>query len=199
MEAAGTAYPASLTLDAPEKVANWRPLVHWLLAIPHIVVMYALGIVSEVVGVVSWFAVLFTGKLPEGLAGVQCMCQRYNTRVVTYIAFMHEDYPPFAFGSTSADPGDFPRVRVDYQPALEERNRLTVFFRLLLAIPHFIVIAVLGIGAFICGIIAFFAVLFTGRWPEGLRTYVLGVMRWSMRAQAYLFLLTDEYPPFRLD
>ena len=58
-------YPATFTFDPPEKVANWRPLVNWLLAIPHYIVLYVLQIVSRVVGVISWFAIVFTGKLPE--------------------------------------------------------------------------------------------------------------------------------------
>jgi hypothetical protein len=198
MEAAGSTYPASFTLDAPDKIANWRPLVHWILAIPHYVVLYALNIVSEVVGLVSWFAILFTGKLPEGLAGVQCMCQRYMERVGAYVGFLHEDYPPFSFATTAADPGDT-RMRVDYQPALEGRNRLTVFFRFLLILPHAFLLLVIYIGALFCYLIAGFAVLFTGRWPEGLRTFVLGVFRWTVRANAYFWLLTDEYPPFSLD
>jgi hypothetical protein len=199
MQASSASYPASYSVDTPEKIANWRPLVQWLLAIPHFVVAYVLNIVSSVVGIISWFAILFTGRLPEGLAGVQCLCLRYGTRAGTYAAFLHDSYPPFTFDTTAADPGDLAPVRVDFQPALEGRNRLTTFFRLLLVIPHLIVMVFLIIGAIISLIIAFFAVLFTGRWPEGLRNFVVGVGRWQVRVQAYQYLLTDEYPPFSLD
>ena len=193
------AYPASLTLDAPERVANWRPLVHWLLAIPHMVVLYALNLLAEITAVVSWFVILFTGKDLEGLQGMRVLQMRYTMRTYTYIAFLVEEYPPFTFATTGADPGDVPRVRVDLTPQVEDRNRLTAFFRIILVIPHAIVVALLALGAVVCTLIAVFAVLFTGRWPEGLRDFVVKTMRWSLRVQAYLFLLTDEYPPFSLD
>jgi hypothetical protein len=192
-------YPATFTFDPPEKIANWRPLVNWLLAIPHFIVLYGLNLVSQVVAFVSWFAIVFTGQLPEGLANVQVMCLRYSTRTYTYAAFLREEYPPFTFATTPSDPGDDPRVRVDIVPQLDNRNRVTVFFRIILAIPQFIVLAVLGIGAVIAVIIGFFAVLFTGTWPPGLRDFVIKVMRWSLRVQAYFNLLTDVYPPFALD
>jgi hypothetical protein len=192
-------YPATFTFDPPEKIANWRPLVNWLLAIPHFIVLYGLNLVSEVVSFISWFAIVFTGKLPEGLASVQVMCLRYSTRASTYAGFLREEYPPFTFATTAADPGDDPRVRVDVVPQLDNRNRLTVFFRIILAIPHFVVVAVLAIAAFVALVIAFFAVLFTGAWPPGLRDFVIKVMRYGVRFQAYLCLLTDVYPPFALD
>jgi hypothetical protein len=196
----GTAgYPATFTFDPPEKVANWRPLVNWLLAIPHFVILYVLRMVSNVVGVISWFVILFTGALPEGLANVQAMYFRYSIRVSTYVAFMREEYPPFSFQTTPSDPGDDPRVRVDIQPQLTDRNRLTAFFRIILAIPQFIVVVVLGIAAAVVTFIALFAVLFTGRWPEGMRDFVIKVQRWSLRVQVYAMLLTDVYPPFALD
>lgn len=190
------AYPATFAFDAPERVANWRPLVHWLLAIPHMVILYVLGIVSEVLAVISWFAILFTGRLPEGLANFQALYLRYTVRVATFEGFVREEYPPFSFATTAADPGDDPRVRVDIAPELENRNRLTVAFRLILAIPHLFVLAFLGVALFVVAVIAFFAVLFTGRWPAGLRDFALGVGRWWLRANAYFLLLTDRYPPF---
>jgi hypothetical protein len=192
-------YPATFTFDPPEKIANWRPLVHWLLAIPHFVVLYVLGLVSNIVGLVSWIVILFTGALPEGLANVQVLYIRYSTRVFTYYAFMREEYPPFTFDMTPADPGDDPRVRVDITPELTNRNRLTVAFRIILVIPQILVLFVLWLGGSIAVLIAFFAVLFTGQWPPGLRDFVIKAMRWSQRVQTYGLLLTDVYPPFTLD
>jgi hypothetical protein len=191
-------YPATFTFDPPEHIANWRPLVHWLLAIPHLVIVQVLGYVSEIIAFISWFAILFTGRLPAGLANFQAMYLRYYLRTATYAGFLREEYPPFGFATTAADPGDDPRVQVGFVPELEDRNRLTVAFRLILAIPQLIVLAALTVALFVVGVIAFFAVLFTGRWPEGLRDFALGVGRWFLRVQAYLVLLTDEYPPFSL-
>jgi hypothetical protein len=195
----GAPYPASFTLDPPERIANWRPLVHWLLAIPHMVILYVISFVAQVVGFISWLAILFTGKLPEGMAGVQMLYLRYTARVYAYAGFLVEEYPPFTFATTAEDPGDAGPLRVEFQPALEGRNRLTTFFRLLLAIPHLVVLAIVFLGVAICWVIAFFAVLFTGRWPAGLRDFVVGALRWNLRANAYVFLLTDEYPPFSLE
>src|SRR5882672_8015144 len=162
MQAASAPYPATFTFDPPEKIANWRPLVNWLLAIPHFVVLYALGILSEVIGLVSWFVILFTGALPEGLANLQVMYMRYSTRTALFAGFLKEEYPPFTFSTTPADPGDDSRVRVEITPQLTNRNRLTTAFRIILVIPHVIVLLVLFLGAAISVLIAFFAVLFTG-------------------------------------
>jgi hypothetical protein len=113
--------------------------------------------------------------------------------------FLYDPYPPFTFATTAADPGDLPGMRIDYAPAIEGRNRVTTFFRFLLVIPHLIAVAVLFIGVAVCVLIGFFAVLFTGAWPEGLRGFIVKVMGWNVRLMAYMYLLTDEYPPFSLD
>jgi hypothetical protein len=143
--------------------------------------------------------VLFTGRLSAGLANFQAMYLRYSLRTATYFGFLREEYPPVSFTTSPTDPGDDRRVGVELVLQLEGRNRWTVAFRLILVIPQVIVLAVLGVALFVVGVIAFFAVLFTGRWPAGLRDFALGVGRWWLRIQAYLVLLTDEYPPFTLD
>jgi hypothetical protein len=194
-----TLYPATFVFDPPPRVANWRPVVNWLLAIPHFVILYALRVLSQVIAVISWFVILFTGSLPESFANIQAMYLRYELRTNTFALFMREEYPPFAFEMTPADSGQDPRVRVEFSPQLTNRNRLTVGFRIILIIPHLIAIAVLIIVATVVSVIAFFAVIFTGRWPEGMRDLVLNVMRWYLRVQSYHLLLTDEYPPFSLN
>jgi len=199
MEPGATPYPIALAVDPPPTIARWRPFVHWLLAFPHFVVLYLLGLVAGVCSVVAWFVILFTGNLPDGLANVQALYLRYSQRVGTYVLFVREEYPPFAFDVVVSDPGDDPRVRVDVVPQLTDRNRLTVFFRSLMVLPHAIVLAFLAIGLSIVSVIAAFAVLFTGRWPQGMLDYALGVLRWGNRLSGYQNLLTDEYPPFSLD
>src|SRR4029077_3007754 len=131
METNSVPYPATFTFDPPEKVANWRPLVNWILAIPHWVVLYFLNIVSEAISILSWLVILFTGKLPSGFANFQVLYLRYSTRTAVFAVFMREEYPPFTFDMTPTDPGDDPRLRVDVVPQLENRNRLTVAFRLI--------------------------------------------------------------------
>jgi Domain of unknown function (DUF4389) len=108
--------------------------------------------------------------------------------------------PPGSLVATApADPGSYPPDRTGFVPELENRNRLTVGFRIILVIPQAIVLAILVVAAFVALVIAFFAVLFTGRWPAGLRSFVVGVMRWGTRVSAYFLLLTDKYPPFSLE
>jgi hypothetical protein len=191
-------YPATLTYDPPAKIANWRPLVQWLLAIPHYVVLYVLRIVAEVLAVVGWFIILFTGRLPDGIANFQAMYLRYQARTFTYAGFLQEEYPPFAFDMASPDPGGYPRVRIEVRSELEDRNRLTVAFRIILAIPQLIVLAVLLLAQFVVFVIGFFAVLFTGKWPVGLQQFAINVFQYQLRVEAYLFLVVDEYPPFAL-
>jgi Domain of unknown function (DUF4389) len=193
------AYPATFEVDRPDRITNWKPLVQWLLAIPHLLVLNALNALSEAVAVISWFVIVFTGRLPEGLASAQHLAIRYQNRVTSYSAFLREEYPPFVFGTTAADAGEYPPVRTSFEPQYEDRNRVTVGFRLILVIPHVLVLVLLFVAALVCVIINVFAVLFTGHWIEGMRDFVAGVIRWSTRVSAYLLLLTDEYPPFSLD
>lgn len=190
-------YPVDLRLDAPPEVANWRPLVQWILAIPHLVIANVLGQVAGALAVVSWFIILFTGRLPGGIAQFQCMVLRYETRANSYAFWLRQTYPPFEFDMTTADPGT-DAIRVDITPKLEDRNRLTVGLRFLWIIPIAIFSALVSFAMFFALIAAFFVVLFTGRWPEGLRRFVVGATRLSTRVNAYGRLLIDEYPPFSL-
>jgi hypothetical protein len=188
-----------LAVDASSEVTRWKPLVQWLLAIPHLVILYALRTAAQAIGIVSWFWILATGTLPAGLASFQAMYLRYGARTYAYVGFLHEDYPPFAFVATPEDPGDEGHVRFDVEPRLEGRNRLTVFFRVVLVIPHALVLALLGLALAVVMLVAAVAVLVTGRWPGGLQPFVVAVARWSLRVDAYLLLLVDDYPPFAFD
>ena len=192
------AYPASISVETPERVANWRPLLQWIMALPHLILAGVLGYVSQVVAIISWFVVVFTGRLPAGLASFQVLTLRYNARANAYAGFLHDAYPPFAFDTSDDDPGGTP-VNVRFQPQLEDRNRLTVALRLIIVIPAGLFSFVIGFIAWICHIIGFFAVLFTGRWPAALRGWIVSALGVGLRLNAYFLLLTDEYPPFSLD
>jgi hypothetical protein len=193
------AYPATYEVDDADHITNWKPLVQWILALPHWLVANALSGLSQIVAIISWFAIVFTGRLPEGLAAAQHLYVRYNNRAVTYGAFLREEYPPFAFGTTAADDGAYPPSRTAFRPQFDDRNRLTVGFRWILVIPHLIVLAFLGLAALIVALVWVFVILFTGTWSQGVRDFIVGVIRWSTRVNAYMLLLTDEYPPFSLD
>ncbi len=191
-------YPATIDVQTPDRLANWRPLVQWLLALPHLIIAWALEYVTGALAVVSWFVILFTGRLPAGLANFQIMILRYTTRAQLYGGFLHADYPPFDFTVAAEDPGGSP-VTLEVQPALEDRNRLTVGLRFLWIIPaalYAFLVAIVGIIAWFLG---FFAVLFTGRWPDALHSWVMKTVRVFTRLSAYALLLTDEYPPFSTD
>jgi hypothetical protein len=135
--------------------------------------------------------------MPEGLFGFNAMVLRYQWRVGSYVMFMREDYPEFAFPTEEQDPATEPaRLSVESAAKL---SRGLIFVKWLLAIPHYIVLFVLYIAVYVVVIIAFFVVIFTGSWPAGMRDFVVGVMRWSARVNAYILLMTDQYPPFSLD
>jgi len=189
-------YPVTFTFDSPGAIARWRPLVHWLLVIPHIIVLYVLNLVAGVLVFVAWIVGVITGKIPEGIQGIIVAAVRYQARVVTYELFLRPEYPPFAWDTAFADPGTDPRTRVDVVPAVEGRSRLTIFFRGLLMIPHMIVLLFLAIALYVVALIGWFAVIILGRWPSGLESFVVGFLRWTTRFSGYANLLTDEYPPF---
>ena len=196
MEPTAVEYPVRLELNRDFEVERWRPLVNWLLAIPQLIVVYVLGIVFEVLALIAFFTVLFTKRIPTGIFGVMAMYQRYSWRVNSFALFMRNEYPPFTFETTASDPGTDPAVFSIEEPA--ELNRWLPLVKWLLAIPHYIVLIFLFLAVAVVKLITFFAVIFTGRYPEGMRDFVVGVFRWSVRVQSYVFFMTDVYPPFSL-
>lgn len=192
-----SAFPLQLSIEAPDHVARWRPLVHWLLAIPHLFVLYVLQGVASILTIVSFFAVLFTRRVPEGIYDFVVMTHRYQWRVFSYVLWLREPYPPFEFDLVEQDPGTDPATLSMNPPV--ELNRWLPLIKWLLIIPQLFVLVFISIALYVVWVIAFFAVIFTGRWPEGMRTFAIGVARWSMRVSIYTYLLTDVYPPFSLD
>ncbi|MDG2111230.1 MAG: DUF4389 domain-containing protein [Actinomycetota bacterium] len=192
-----TTFPMQFAVPDDNKVANWRPLAHWAMAIPHLIVAYVVSAVAAIVAFVAWFAILFTGRMPEGMANLIVMMLRYNARAGGYLLGLSETYPPFTFDTVGEDPGDYD-ITLSVQSALEDRNRVTVLFRIIMMIPLVIVGYVWEIIAAIVAIVAWFAVLFTGVYPEGLRRITVGFMRFYNRMSVYGMLLTDEYPSFSL-
>jgi hypothetical protein len=190
-------YPAQLDFEADRHISRWRPLVQWLLAVPHLMVAQALNTLRQVLTLISFFTVLFTKQIPRPLFDAIAMTYRYEWRAVSYALFLHEDYPPFSFKADSADDGAEPHTSLNLTyPG--ELNRWKPLYKWFLAIPHYFVmlaLAIAGVGAVIVG---FFAVLFTGEFPLGPRDFIVKAWRYGLRVQAYVGLLTDEYPPFAL-
>ena len=190
-------YPAQLEFDADRRITRWRPLVQWLLAIPHLLVARALNALRSVLTLISLFTVLFTKKIPRPLFDAIAMTYRYEWRAMSYALFLHEDYPPFSFRADAMDDGVEPHTTLSLTYP-EQLNRWAPLYKWFLAIPHYVValaLAVAGVGAVIVG---FFAVVFTGQFPLGPRDFIVKAWRYGLRVQAYAGLLTDQYPPFAL-
>jgi hypothetical protein len=161
-------YPLQLELRADRHIARWRPLVQWLLAIPHLMIAYALRTFRQVLTLISFFTVLFTEQVPRPLFDAIVMTYRYEWRAMSY--------------------GSYP----------EHLDRWKPLYKWFLAIPQYFVVAGLFIAACLGIIAGFFAVLFTGEYPEGTRDFLVSAYRYGLRVEAYVGLLTDHYPPFSL-
>jgi hypothetical protein len=146
------------------------------------------GLAIGVVTLIAWFSILFTGKYPDGLRNIAVAYLRWRVRAVTYIALLRDEYPPFG-------EGDYP-AQVDIGASDGVRDRLSVAFRIILLIPQLLSVWVLGIAWALTTIVAWFSIVFTGRYPAPLYEFAVGVLRWNTRVEAYALLLDDEYPPF---
>jgi len=150
-----------------------------------------LGAAAYAMAIVSWFTLLITGEQFRGIRDFSLYYLRWRTRALAYMALFVDPYPPF---------GDEPYpATIDVQEPAQPRDRATIAVRLLLAIPHLVLLFFLLIGWLVTTVIAWFAILFTRSYPESLYPFGAGVMRWGLRVEAYLLLLVDEYPPFTLD
>jgi Domain of unknown function (DUF4389) len=190
-------YPAQLGFEGGLRIARWRPLVQWLLAIPQLLIAAALGQVRNVLTLISFFTVLFTKHIPRPLFDMIAMTYRYEWRTTSYAFFLREDYPPFDFQPTASDDGVDPHTMVTLTYP-ETLNRWAPLYKWFLAIPHFVVLLGLIVAALFVVLAGFFAVVFSGKYPVGLRNFLVGVARYNLRLQAYVGLLNDRYPPFAL-
>jgi hypothetical protein len=174
----------------PEHLSRALIFVKWLLVIPHLVVLYFLGIAVAVVTFIAWFAILVTGNYPRGMWEFALMVHRWQVRVNAYTCLMRDEYPPFG-----NDP--YPvRFEIAYPTQM---SRWLIFVKWLLVIPHAFCLAVLGFAAAFVLLFAFFAILFTGRYPQGAFEFLVGLLRWNSRVTLYSGLMTDVYPPFSLE
>ncbi|MGQ0838469.1 DUF4389 domain-containing protein [Actinokineospora sp.] len=189
--------PTQVDFRGTREIARWRPLVQWFLAIPQLFIAYALTMVRAVLTLVSFLTVVCTGRIPRPLFDTIAMTFRYEWRAASYALFLHADYPPYDFAPTAADDGVDPHTVVTFTYP-DRMSRWQPLVKWLLAVPHYLVLAALGIAAMAVVIAGFFAVLVTGEYPRRLRDFLVGVYRYNVRVQAYAGLLTDQYPPFGL-
>jgi len=157
-----------------------------LLVIPHVIVLGLWGIAAEVAVVIAWFAGVILGRVPVGLHVFLASFVRYATRVRAYFGILANPYPSFGSGGT------YP-VDVEIDPAAPQ-SRVTVFFRLLLAIPALILAYVFQIGLNIVALFGWIVSVIMGRMPEGLENLGVYCLRWETQTWAYMFLLTGRYP-----
>ncbi|WP_405876920.1 DUF4389 domain-containing protein [Streptomyces sp. NBC_01136] len=191
-------------LDAP--LSRWLWLVKWILAIPHYLVLFFLWIAFTLVSVIAFFTILFTERYPRTLFDFNLGVLRWTWRVAyySYGALGTDQYPPFSLGEEPQYPA---RLDIAYPERLSRGLVLVKWW--LLAIPQYIVIGFfLGgvrLGMWYGGLILVLTIIaavimaFTEKYPKALYDLILGLNRWALRVAAYAALMTDTYPPFRLD
>jgi hypothetical protein len=200
-------YPATLEIDYPDRpLDRATSFFRAYMVIPIAVVLalvsgpanggcdaphYAIG-AGGILFAATALMLVFRRKYPRWWFAWNLELTRFSARVVAYLALLRDEYP-------STDEEQAVHLDVRYPDAPRELNRWLPLVKWLLAIPHYVVLAFVGIAALACVVVAWFAILFTGRYPRALFDFVVGTMRWGLRVSAYAFLLTtDRYPPFGL-
>ena len=184
-------YPIQFSVDYPDRsLSRFSSFFRPIAVIPIAIVI---GILESILVGPPLLMILFRQKYPRWWFDWNVEHLRFENRVTAYLLLLRDEYP-------STDEEQSVHLEVPYPDVPQDLNRWLPLIKWFLAIPHFIVLFVLWIIALVVVIIAWFAILFTARYPRGLFNYIEGVMRWSARVTAYAFLMTtDRYPPFRLN
>jgi Domain of unknown function (DUF4389) len=188
-------YPVSFEADAVLEGRNrLTTFFRGIVVIPWAIVAALYAIVAEICAVLAWFAIVFTGRYPEGLYNFNAGFLRMSTRVNGFYYLLNDEWPPF--GGEEAP--DYP-VRVGVPEPLGVYDRLKTGFRLILGIPVYLLAIVQSLILSVCAIIAWFAILFTGKLPEGLFNPIRSASAYITRATAYFLLMTEDWPPFSFE
>lgn len=196
-------YPIRLDVqrsDSQSRLTNFPlgigTIIRVILLIPHLIILYFLQIVAQILYFIATFAILFTGSYPRGMFNFYVGYLRWNANVYGYFLHLYDAYPPF---SMEQQPYAL-TLSVDYPERLSRFLNFPLFIgafiKTVLSIPHIIILAFLIFAAVVVVFIVLFAVLFTGAFPAGMHSFVVGVYRWLTRVNAYIYGLTDAYPPF---
>jgi hypothetical protein len=194
-------YPARLGIDYPDRpLDRLTTFFRLIVAIPILIVVIAVTSRFTSASVASGgvvmlgplLMILFREKYPRWWFDWNLALTRFQYRISTYLSLLRDEYP-------STDEEQAVHLELDYPDVPRDLNRWLPLIKWLLAIPHYIALLFLSIVAMVVIIVAWFTILFTGRYPRDLFDFVVGVQRWGLRVQAYVMLLTtDRYPPFRL-
>ncbi|HEX7713806.1 MAG TPA: DUF4389 domain-containing protein [Bacillota bacterium] len=186
-----------VSFDYPERLSRGilllKTFLGFIILIPHLIALFALGIAAGLVMFISWFAVLFTGKYPQSLFDFEVGVQDWGLRVSAYMGLLRDEYP--VFGLEARYPS---RFQVHYPDKLSRGILLLrLFFGwIYVMIPHGVCLLFRGIAYLAVTFVAWWAVLFTGKMPRRMFNFLAGTLRWNQNLNAYLMFLTDEYPPF---
>ena len=188
-----TPYPVQFAVEYPDRDLNRLTTgFRLIVAIPILIVAAAVGGTRSVLTLPTLLLIVFRQKYPRWWYDWNLELLRFSNRIGAYLALMDDRYP-------STDERQAVTLEFAYPDAKQELNRWLPLVKWLLAIPHYIVLFLLYIAVLVVVILAWFAILFTGRYPRGMFDFVEGVIRWHNRVVGYAFVLvTDQYPPFRL-
>ncbi len=189
-----SAYPVGYQVEFVERRSRLTTFFRMLMAIPVLLVMIVYGIVAYVAVVIAWFALLITGRYPEGLYGLVGGVLRLATRANAYMWLATDTYPPFGLGEHPEHP-----VQVPIGPPKASYSRLKVLFRIILGIPVILINYALGIVLEIAALLSWFWIVVTGRQHSGLQSALDLGLAYSTRHNAYFALLTEDWPPFSPD
>ncbi len=192
--------PVTLSIERSETLSRGHLLLKvlfgWIYAgIPHGVILFLYGIVVFLIYPIAAVAILFTGRFPEGLFNIVVGYHRWALRLDVYLGLITDQYPPF---SPNHRPDHPVLLYIDYPEKLSRWHMVLKFFLgwIYAGIPHAVVLFLYSIAVSLALIISFFAILFTREYPEGMFRFVEEYHRWGMRLNAYLGLMSDQYPPF---
>jgi uncharacterized protein DUF4389 len=182
-------YPVTYEQHPPLDRSRLTVFFRVLMAIPHVIWAFFYGLAFYVVQIIAWFAIVFTGHFPQGLYDFSAGYLRFYTRVCAYVLLLSDEYPPF-------DGGEHPdyAVRVIIGPPAAQYSRLKAFFRLILAIPIFILQYVMQIWLMVVAVGIWFVAVFTGKTPANLAEAMRFPASYYVRSSAYVYLMTDIYP-----